>query len=66
MPVLELAVPACNGADIDGIQKVAITIILKDFTGKIQFFYEEASVILGLETLDIRRNKNCKKFNKTI
>ena len=69
--VLELAVPAwhCSltkkqSADIERVQKVAISIILRGITEESQYSYDMALVILGLEPLYIRRDKLCMNFVK--
>ena len=69
--VLELAVPAwhCSltkkqSADIERVQKVAISIILRGITEESQYSYDMALVILGLEPLYIRKDKLCMNFAK--
>ena len=70
--VLELAVPAWHSgltvrqtADIERVQKVALYIILSDhLTGKSEYSYDMALVILNLEPLDVRREKLCLTFAK--
>ena len=70
--VLELAVPACHSgltqkqsADIERVQKVAVTIILSDSkTGICNYSYNMGLVILDLEPLEVRREKLCIKFAK--
>ena len=70
--VLELAVPAWHSgltvrqtADIERVQKVALYIILSDpSTGKSEYSYDMALVILNLEPLDVRREKLCLTFAK--
>ena len=65
--VLELAVPAWHSgltlkqtADIERVQRVAVTIILSDCTtGTCEYSYEMALVILELEPLEVRRQKLC-------
>ena len=68
--LLELAVPAWNSdltqkqiADIERVQRVAVSIILSDSkTGSSEFSYNMALVILDLEPLEVRREKLCKTF----
>ena len=68
--LLELAVPAWNSglthkqiADIERVQRVAVSIILSDCkTGSSEFSYNMALVILDLEPLEVRREKLCKTF----
>ena len=70
--VLELAVPAWHSgltvrqsADIERVQKVAVYIILSDFsTGKSEFTYDMALVILDIEPLAVRRDRLCLNFAK--
>ena len=70
--LLELAVPAWNSgltqklvADIERVQRVAVSIILSDCkTGISEFSYNMALVILDLEPLEVRREKLCKTFSK--
>ena len=65
--VLELAVAAWNGAitqkekiDIERVQKTALHIML----GGLYQSYGDALELVGLETLDARRQKLCLKFAK--
>ena len=65
--VLELAVPAWNGAltqicrqDIERVQKMALHIMLRDSYGN----YKNVLKIVSLESLDERRQKLCLKFAK--
>ena len=66
--LLELAVPVWNSgltqkqvADIERVQRVAVSVILSDCkTG----YYNMALVILDLEPLDARRENLCKTFAK--
>ena len=70
--VLELAVPAWHSgltlkqaADIERVQKVAVSIILSDCnTGKSDFTYDMALVTLDIEPLGVRRGKLCLTFAK--
>ena len=70
--VLELAVPAWHSgltikqtADIERVQRVAVYIILSDFnTGKCEYPYDMALVILNIERLADRRQKLCLTFAK--
>ena len=70
--ILELAVPAWHSgltvkqsADIERVQRVALSIILSDLnTGKSKMSYDRALVTLGLEPLEVRRLKLCKSFAK--
>ena len=70
--VLELAVPAWHSgltvrqsSDIERVQRVAVYIILSDFsTGRSEFSYDMALVILDLEPLFVRREKLCMNFAK--
>ena len=70
--VLELAVPAWHSgltvrqsADIERVQRVAVHIILSDFTtGKSQYSYDMSLVVLDIEPLAIRRDKLCLTFAK--
>jgi hypothetical protein len=70
--VLELAVPAWHSgltvrqtADIERVQRVAVYIILSDFTtGKCEFSYDMALVVLDIEPLAVRREKLCLSFAK--
>ena len=70
--VLELAVPAWHSgltqkqsATIERVQKVAVSIILSDHkTGRSEYTYDMALVILDLEPLEVRRFKLCQKFAK--
>ena len=70
--VLELAVPAWHSgltvrqsADIERVQRVAVHIILSDFTtGKSQYSYDMSLVVLDIEPLSIRRDKLCLTFAK--
>ena len=62
---LELAVPVWNSgltlklaADIERVQRVAISILL----GNSQFEYLHACAMLGLKPLYIRREELCKRF----
>ena len=73
--LLELAAPAWNSgltqkqvADIERVQRVAVSVILSDCkTGYCEFSYNMALVILDLEPLDVRRENHCKTFaNKTL
>ena len=69
---MELAVPAWHSgltqrqsADIERVQRVAVTIILSDSkTGICNYSYNMALVILDLEPLEVRREKLCIKFAK--
>ena len=69
---MELAVPAWHSgltqrqsADIERVQRVAVTIILSDSkTGICNYSYNMALVILDLEPLEVRREKICIKFAK--
>ena len=68
--LLELAVPAWHSGltqkqsvDIERVQKVAVKVILSDCnTGKSEFTYDMALVVLNLEPLYYRREKLCLKF----
>ena len=68
--LLELAVPAWHSGltqkqslDIERVQKVAVQVILSDCsTGKSEFSYDMALVVLNLEPLYIRREKLCLRF----
>ena len=68
--LLELAVPAWHSGltqkqslDIERVQKVAVRVILSDCsTGKSEFSYDMALVVLNLEPLYIRREKLCLRF----
>ena len=70
--ILELAVPAWNSGltkkqanEIERVQCVACNIILSDSnTGRCDFSYEMALVILDLEPLEERRKKLCLTFAK--
>ena len=70
--VLELAVPAWhsglskkNAADIERVQRVAVSVILSDCTtGKSDYTYDMALVTLNLEPLEVRRDKLCESFAK--
>ena len=70
--VVELAVPAWHSgltvrqtADIERVQRVAVYIILSDFTtGKCEFSYDMALVVLAIEPLAVRREKLCLSFAK--
>ena len=70
--VLELAVPAWHSgltikqsADIERVQRVAVSIILSDAqTGLCEYSYNMSLVILNLEPLADRREKLCKTFAK--
>ena len=70
--VLELAVPAWHSgltvkqtADIERVQRVAVYIILSDFaTGKSEFSYDMALVVLNIEPLSVRRETLCLNFAK--
>ena len=70
--VLELAVPAWHSglttkqsADIERVQKVAVNIILSDCnSGKSEFSYNMALVVLDLEPLEVRRENLCLTFAK--
>ena len=70
--VLELAVPAWHSgltvrqtADIERVQRVAFYIILSDFrTGKSEFSYDMALVVLDMEPLAVRRERLCLNFAK--
>jgi hypothetical protein len=70
--VLELAVPAWHSgltvrqsADIERVQRVAVYIILSDFTsGKSEYNYDMSLVVLDIEPLSIRREKLCLNFAK--
>ena len=70
--LLELAVPAWHSgltikqaADIERVQKVALNIILSDSsTGRSEYSYEMALVILNIEPLEDRRLKLCSTFAK--
>ena len=70
--ILELAVPAWHSgltrkqsADIERVQRVAVSIILSDCkTGKSEFSYDMALVVLELEPLEERRQKLCLSFAK--
>ena len=62
---LELAVPVWHSgltvkqsADIERVQRVAISIVL----GRVDFDYEHACALLGLKPLNIRRHELCEKF----
>ena len=60
--MLELAVPAWHSritltqtADMERVQRVALSVILSDVnTGKYDFNYDRALVILGLEPLTLK------------
>ena len=68
--LLELAVPAWHSGltfkqstDIERVQKVAVQIILSDCsTGKSDFTYDMALVVLNLEPLYVRRERLCLSF----
>ena len=68
--VLELAVPAWHSGltvrqsrDIERVQRVAVHIILSDInTGRNDYSYDMALVILELEPLAVRREKMCLTF----
>ena len=70
--VLELAVPAWHSgltkkqsADIERVQRVAVSIILTDCkTGLCEYSYNMALVILDIEPLEVRREQLCKTFAK--
>ena len=70
--VLELAVPEWHSgltqkqsADIERVQRVAVSIILSDCnTGLSEYSYNMALVILELEPLEVRREHLCKTFAK--
>ena len=70
--LLELALPAWHSgltlkqtADIERVQRVALSVILSDVnTGKYDFNYDRALVILGLEPLKERRISLCNNFAK--
>ena len=70
--ILELAVPAWHSgltlkqaADIERVQRVAVAIVLSDFkTGRCDIPYSMALETLGIESLDVRRSRLCKKFAK--
>ena len=70
--VIELDVPAWHSgltikqmADIERVQRVAVSIILSDCkSGKCDFSYDMALVTLDLEPLDVRRERLCLSFAK--
>ena len=70
--ILELAVPDWHSgltlkqaADIERVQRVAVAIVLSDFkTGRCDIPYSMALETLGIESLDVRRSRLCKKFAK--
>ena len=70
--VLELAVPAWHSgltqkqeADIERVQRVAVNVILSDcLTGRCEYTYDMALVILEIEPLEMRRSKLCNTFAK--
>ena len=70
--VLELAVPAWHSgltlrqsSDIERVQRIALNIILSDITtGKSEYSYDMALVVLDLEPLSERREKLCMNFAK--
>ena len=73
--LLELAVPAWHSGltvkqagDIERVQRVAVHIILSDsITGKCDFDYAMALVVLAIDPLKERRDKLCLSFaNKTL
>ena len=54
-----------QSADIERVQRVAVHIILSDFTtGKSQYSYDMSLVVLDIEPLAIRRDKLCLTFAK--
>ena len=70
--LLELAVPAWHSgltlkqsADIERVQRIALQIILSDIsTGKSDFSYDMAMVVLDIEPLVERREKLCLTFSE--
>ena len=70
--VLELAVPAWHSgltqkqsADLERVQRVAVSIILSDSnTGLCEYPYNMALVILDIEPLEVRRENLCITFAK--
>ena len=70
--LLELAVPAWHSgltqkqtADIERVQRVAVNVILSDcLTGRCEFTYDMALVVLDLEPLEVRRERLCLSFAK--
>ena len=54
-----------QSVDIERVQKVAVQVILSDCsTGKSEYTYDMALVVLNLEPLYFRREKLCLKFAK--
>ena len=70
--VLELVVPAWHSgltlrqsSDIERVQRIALNIILSDITtGKSEYSYDMALVVLDLEPLSEWRKKLCLNFTK--
>ena len=58
MPVWHSGLTQCNRYDIERVQRAAMHIILGDS----YCTYENALRVMGLETLESRRNKLCTKF----
>ena len=52
-------------ADIERVQMVAVNVIPSDcLTGRCEYTYDMALVILEIEPLEMRRSKLCNKFAK--
>ena len=65
MPAWHSGLTRKQAADIERVQRIAVSIILSDCkTGKNDFSYDMALVVLELEPLEERRQKLCLSFAK--
>ena len=65
MPAWHSGLTTKQSADIERVQKVAVNIILSDCnSGKSEFSYNMALVVLDLEPLEVRRENLCLTFAK--
>ena len=65
MPAWHSTLTQKQSIALEGVQKVAVAIILNDpITGKCEYTYDMGLVILNIEPLEVRGLKLCKRFAK--